>query len=58
MTFDHHFFHMCGVSREKERLFLPEEKTQLLSIVDGFGEYKLAHNGARGRSLPSAYDSS
>lgn len=54
-TFDHHFFHMCGITRDKDRLFMPEEKAQLLSLTDGFGEYELVHGGSRARDLPSAH---
>lgn len=54
-VFDHHFFHMCGVTRDKARLFMPEEKEQILALATGFGEYELAHGGSRARDLPSAH---
>ncbi len=53
-TFDHHFFHMCGITRDKDRLFMPDEKAQLLTLTDGFGEYEMVHGGTRARDLPSA----
>lgn len=54
-TFDHHFFHLCGIARDKDRLFMPEEKAQLLAIRDGFGDYDMVHRGSRARDLPSAH---
>jgi hypothetical protein len=53
--FDHHLFHMCGITRDSTRLFMPEEKEALLALTDGFGEYQLVHGGSRARDLPSAH---
>lgn len=54
-TFDHHFFHMCGITRDADRLFMPDERMKLLAIAVGLGDYEIVHGGSRARDLPSAY---
>lgn len=34
---------------------MPDEKSEILSQVDGFGKYTLVHSGSRARDLPSAH---
>lgn len=54
--FDHHFFHMAGVCTSPEkRLYMPNEKEEILSTVSGFGKYIVNHSGTRARDLPSAF---
>src|ERR1700721_2175805 len=46
---------MCGITRDKARLFMPEEKEQILTLTVYFGEYELVHGGSRARDIPSAH---
>lgn len=55
--FDHHFFHVAGVSVDgKEKLFMREEKGRILETMVGFGEYRIAHDGSRAKHFHSTYE--
>lgn len=52
-VFDHNFFHMVKLRLPgKEKLFMPEEKSTILSLTLGFGDY--AYDNHRARHLLSA----
>jgi len=56
LLFDHHFFHLAGISRPPERqLSMPGERAEILTTVSGFGRYELAHGGSRARNLGSTF---
>lgn len=55
--FDHHFFHIAGVTVDgKKKLFMREEKARILEINNGFGEYRIAHDGSRAKHFLSTYE--
>ena len=55
-VFDHHFFHMAGIcTLTGDRLFMPDEKEEILSTTSGFGKYIIDHSGTRAQDLPSAF---
>ena len=54
LIFDHHFFHLAAVTRGAERLFMVNEKAEIIRTVEGLGLYTLGQQGSRARHLPSA----
>jgi phage-Barnase-EndoU-ColicinE5/D-RelE like nuclease2 len=54
LVFDHHFFHLAALRSSTERMFMVDEKEEILRTVEGHGKYTLDHNGSRAGNLPSA----